>query len=129
MADRQRLLNMASKEKSEVVWLGLHACGGLTDIILELFCAAGGSFIVCPCCFNKHRDIHSDCFWRMTEVPPGPSGSEGSCEVTVSAASAVTMCLIVTALPLPRARPPWMKRCADWPSIKNARCQCGRCIC
>lgn len=56
------------------VVLGLHACGGLTDAILDLFCklhaqrraahAAGQpnffkpvSLLVCPCCFYKNTDL------------------------------------------------------------------------
>eukprot|EP01051_Picozoa_sp_SAG22_P014716 SAG22_NODE_1826_length_3501_cov_254.010876_2_plen_263_part_00 len=62
LADRQRLIQTATSGCAEVVWLGLHACGGLTDIILDLFCEAGGSFIVCPCCFTKLRGMSCDWF-------------------------------------------------------------------
>lgn len=59
--------------------IGLHACGGLTDLILQLattprlkHTSADGddsgvafpSFVVVPCCFNKHPELVShDCDW------------------------------------------------------------------
>jgi hypothetical protein len=59
--------------------IGLHACGGLTDLILQLATtprlnsADGGdngvafpSFVVVPCCFNKHPQLVSDdCNWAQ----------------------------------------------------------------
>merc|ERR1719195_1365946 len=49
------------------VVLGLHACGGLTDAILNLTCQLQAlrdgstkppvSFLVCPCCFSKNLDL------------------------------------------------------------------------
>ena len=59
--------------------IGLHACGGLTDTILRLATVpkeGGGfpSFLVVPCCFNKHPALRSAlCDWT---AHGGLSGAE-----------------------------------------------------
>jgi hypothetical protein len=39
------------------LFLGLHACGGLTDAILALAAEFRASFLVCPCCFRKNAHL------------------------------------------------------------------------
>lgn len=52
--------------------IGLHACGGLTDVILQLATVPHvasrrfPSFLVVPCCFNKHLQLVSQhCNWAV----------------------------------------------------------------
>lgn len=39
------------------VFTGLHACGGLSDLILAHAVASGAGFCVCTCCFMSNRQI------------------------------------------------------------------------
>ena len=39
------------------VFMGLHACGGLSDLILAHAVASGAGFCVCTCCFMSNRQI------------------------------------------------------------------------
>jgi len=41
------------------IFLGLHACGGLTDLVVEL-CRHNEAQMICvPCCFHRHADIRN----------------------------------------------------------------------
>ena len=46
------------------LYIGLHACGGLTDAILEqaLLQSVPASFLICTCCFGKNKSLRSDQF-------------------------------------------------------------------
>jgi hypothetical protein len=46
-----------SEDKSKMVLLGLHVCGGLTDAILALARRHRVAFLCCPCCFLKHAHL------------------------------------------------------------------------
>ena len=37
--------------------VGLHCCGGLADAALALAADRGLPFLVCPCCFHRHRKL------------------------------------------------------------------------
>lgn len=39
------------------VLVGLHACGGLSDLILANACVHGAAFAVVTCCFRSHRSM------------------------------------------------------------------------
>jgi SAM-dependent methyltransferase len=43
--------------------VGLHACGGLSDVALSLAARSGSSCLVCTCCFNKHRSLCKASEW------------------------------------------------------------------
>ena len=45
--------------KSADVLVGLHACGGLSDLILASACVHGAGFAVVTCCFRSHRECLS----------------------------------------------------------------------
>ncbi len=45
---------------------GLHACGGLSDLIVAHAVSQGAAFAVCTCCFRSNRDMR---------VPAAPEGS------------------------------------------------------
>ncbi|EER00981.1 hypothetical protein Pmar_PMAR017807, partial [Perkinsus marinus ATCC 50983] len=33
--------------------IGLHACGALTDMIIDFCTTRNCSFVVCPCCYGQ----------------------------------------------------------------------------
>ena len=37
--------------------VGLHACGGLSDVALRLAAGCGASCLLATCCFGKHREL------------------------------------------------------------------------
>ena len=39
------------------LFTGLHACGGLSDLILAYAVSCGAGFCVCTCCFMSNRQI------------------------------------------------------------------------
>eukprot|EP00747_Dinoflagellata_sp_TGD_P105228 gnl/TRDRNA2_/TRDRNA2_169489_c1_seq2.p1 gnl/TRDRNA2_/TRDRNA2_169489_c1~~gnl/TRDRNA2_/TRDRNA2_169489_c1_seq2.p1 ORF type:complete len:184 (+),score=26.32 gnl/TRDRNA2_/TRDRNA2_169489_c1_seq2:268-819(+) len=39
------------------VVIGLHACGGLSDLIIAHAVSQGAAFAVCTCCFMSNRDV------------------------------------------------------------------------
>ena len=39
------------------MFTGLHACGGLSDLILAHAVSSGAGFCVCTCCFMSNRQI------------------------------------------------------------------------
>ena len=45
--------------------IGLHACGGLSDLIMAQAIAQGASFAVCTCCFMSHRQL------QVPSIAPG----------------------------------------------------------
>jgi hypothetical protein len=45
--------DLSSNSPRVDVVVGLHACGDLTDLILEYALRRNIPFVVCPCCFNK----------------------------------------------------------------------------
>ena len=51
-------------ERDFDLFIGLHACGGLTDAILEQALAqrSPGSFLVCTCCFGKNKNLRPERF-------------------------------------------------------------------
>ena len=50
-------LLLHEQDKSKMVLLGLHVCGGLTDAILALARQHRVAFLCCPCCFLKHPHL------------------------------------------------------------------------
>lgn len=40
------------------VFVGLHACGGLSDCILELALKLQAGFVICTCCFGKNMNMY-----------------------------------------------------------------------
>ncbi len=40
------------------VGIALHACGGLSDIVLDMCLKSRASFVVCPCCIGKISFMH-----------------------------------------------------------------------
>ena len=74
------------------LFVGLHACGGLTDAILDQVCeqAAPASFLICTCCFGKNKELRPERF-RGGVFGAGGGDCEGvlcrladSCEYAVS---------------------------------------------
>ena len=68
----------------DLLLLGLHACGGLSDAILQLAADRGCSFLLCTCCFASNaalRDVLAPGGW------PGVSGGDGEalCRLAESA--------------------------------------------
>ena len=47
--------------------VALHACGGLSDLALELAARCGCAALVCTCCFNKHRSLCPATHWGAQE--------------------------------------------------------------
>ncbi|QDZ22238.1 putative methyltransferase [Chloropicon primus] len=62
------------------LFIGLHACGGLTDAILEQVSLqrSPASFLICTCCFGKNKDLRPEAFAPAF----GRHGEEG-CERTL----------------------------------------------
>lgn len=48
-----------------VVVIGLHACGGLSDALLQACGAHGWSFCCCPCCFASNKKLRD---WKPTNA-------------------------------------------------------------
>lgn len=59
-----------------VVLVGLHACGGLTDAILALARRYHVAFLCCPCCFLKFTNLRSlaHASDAASTPPPPPAG-------------------------------------------------------
>jgi hypothetical protein len=57
------------------LFVGLHACGGLTDAALALAAAANAAFLVVPCCFTKHAAL-VDAAGAWLEHLPGARGGD-----------------------------------------------------
>ena len=47
--------------------VGLHACGGLSDVALDIAASHGASALVCMCCYNKHRALWPAERWGVSE--------------------------------------------------------------
>jgi hypothetical protein len=43
------------------VFVGLHCCGGLTDLALQLAMRVGAAFLLVPCCYTKHGNLTRLC--------------------------------------------------------------------
>ncbi|KAJ1562105.1 hypothetical protein HK096_002005, partial [Nowakowskiella sp. JEL0078] len=52
---RKRIFN----EFKPKLIVGLHACGGLTDCLLDLAINTNASFVVCTCCFKSQPDLYA----------------------------------------------------------------------
>jgi len=50
-------LREAAGGAAPALLLGLHACGGLTDLIVDLARSLSAAFCVAPCCFTKHGGV------------------------------------------------------------------------
>ena len=48
--------------------IGLHACGGLSDVALSIAARHGASALVCCCCYNKHRALCTAECWGVEEA-------------------------------------------------------------
>lgn len=66
MEEVGRIQEMVGGSGGNVVVVGLHCCGGLTDAIVDLACEGGWPFVVCPCCFPKHRHLRK---WTAAPSP------------------------------------------------------------
>jgi hypothetical protein len=62
----EKIQEMVGGSGGNVVVVGLHCCGGLTDAIVDLACEGGWPFVVCPCCFPKHRHLRK---WTAAPSP------------------------------------------------------------
>lgn len=40
-----------------LLFVSLHACGGLSDLVLDLARQHGAGFLICQCCFPKHKSL------------------------------------------------------------------------
>jgi hypothetical protein len=68
------------------VLVALHACGGLSDVALELAASSGAAALVCTCCFNKHRGFSGAARWKIDEEEKDVLCRMADCvEPTVSA--------------------------------------------
>ena len=71
VGDAAEWLGTAAAEASPPcvdVVTALHACGGLSDVALELAAVCGASAIVCTCCFNKHRALWPAERWQVSDA-------------------------------------------------------------
>ena len=58
---------------TKVCFVGLHACGALTDDIIGLAAShPRGTFLVCPCCYGKHPGLLSEPFSSGTAATQPP---------------------------------------------------------
>jgi hypothetical protein len=58
------------------VFIGLHACGGLSDAILALAASSCAAFVCVPCCYGKHPGLCGAVPWWR--VLPCSAGSEAA---------------------------------------------------
>ena len=59
------------------VFTGLHACGGLSDLILAHAVSSGAGFCVCTCCFMSNRQIALPLTSNRQEIPPLAQKADG----------------------------------------------------
>lgn len=52
---------LQSALSSARVFVGLHTCGGLTDLAMALAHRARASFLLVPCCYTKHGGLPGAC--------------------------------------------------------------------
>ena len=81
-----------SEDKSKMVLLGLHVCGGLTDAILALARRHRVAFLCCPCCFLKNAHLrhlaHTCQLAHTSQGIPGAVDAWSSSERSSSCAPA-----------------------------------------
>ena len=54
--DASEMLRRGELSQVDLV-VGLHACGGLSDLIVAHAVAQGAAFVVCTCCFMSNRHL------------------------------------------------------------------------
>lgn len=59
------------------LFIGLHACGPLSDCILTLAHQYRSSFLVCPCCFGKHKWLRPEGWWGEGAAEGAVTGDGG----------------------------------------------------
>ena len=69
------LQDLTSLAQEFDLYVGLHACGGLTDAILERVATqeSPASFLVCTCCFGKNKALRPGA-WNAAFCWGGSSG-------------------------------------------------------
>jgi SAM-dependent methyltransferase len=75
------------EEQEQVILVGLHACGGLTDVIMDLSIKYGLPFIVVPCCYCHHSHLRPS---FTTSLPLPSSVSSNSSVVMLAAKKTMT---------------------------------------
>ncbi len=71
----------ASSPPSHTLFIGLHACGALSDTILALAVRHHACFFVVPCCFGKHGHLPAAQHWFQHLSPSDVASTASSmCE-------------------------------------------------
>ncbi|KAJ4458272.1 putative Nucleic acid-binding; OB-fold [Paratrimastix pyriformis] len=88
------------------VMVGLHACGGLSDLILDTAARAGASVLLCTCCFASHPDLLDGCLHQE----PWGSADTGDCPPNPEVGAALgTQGPDPAGSPIPFSRAEWAR--------------------
>jgi len=64
-------LQSSFAQNSEVVFVGLHCCGGLSDLVMVMAAKFQASFLCVPCCFHRHVELRTahcpKTYWGLSE--------------------------------------------------------------
>jgi hypothetical protein len=74
---------------SASLFIGLHTCGGLTDVVLALALRAKCPFLLVPCCYPKNADLVLRCAkYGLTVEPAARAAAAALCGEKASTGSA-----------------------------------------